>query len=290
MRIVQVEIENFRGIRSMPPWNPSPGVNCLIGPGDSTKTTILDAIELCLYPRSYFLADDSDFFNLEFDNPIKIIVTLTDLPTEFIAADRYGLFLRGWDEKTKKVEDEPRENLRYALSIALVIDKSLEGRWSVFNERIKSSGDDPPSIRYKDVGQIATTRLGRYAERHLGWGRTSILARIAESGGKFSVQLADARRAAKEAFQKSGQSAFQVTTKKAEDLAKSFSVAPCTSPRLCAHSAQNSSKTTLNRILKTPDRRARCHRLPASHPQPRKTGTQNRSPQVQMLFNSHNSI
>jgi ABC-type multidrug transport system ATPase subunit len=208
----------------MPPWNPSLGVNCLIGPGDSTKTTILDAIELCLYPRSYFLADDSDFFNLEFDNPIKIIVTLTDLPTEFIAVDRYGLFLRGWDEKTKKVEDEPRENFMYALSIALVIDKSLEGRWSVFNDRIKSSKDDPPHIRYKDVGQIATTRLGRYAERHLGWGRTSILARIAESGGKFSVQLAEARRAAKNAFEKSAQLAFQVTTKKAEDLAKSFSV------------------------------------------------------------------
>jgi len=48
MRIVQVTIENFRGIRSLLDWNPAPGLNCLIGPGDSTKTTILDALELCL--------------------------------------------------------------------------------------------------------------------------------------------------------------------------------------------------------------------------------------------------
>ena len=43
VRIVQIEIRNFRGIRKLD-WNPSPGMNCLIGPGDSTKTTILDAI------------------------------------------------------------------------------------------------------------------------------------------------------------------------------------------------------------------------------------------------------
>jgi hypothetical protein len=208
----------------MPPWHPAQGLNCLIGPGDSTKTTILDAIELCLYPRAYFLADDSDFFNLEVEKPIKITVTLTDLPLEFIADDRYGLFLRGWDEKKKQIEDEAKEGLPYALSIALEIDKSLEGRWSIFNDRIASSGGDPPSIRYKDVEKLATSRLGRYADRHLGWGRNSILARIADSRGKFTTQLADARRAAKKAFQEGDQSAFKETAAKAENLSKSFAV------------------------------------------------------------------
>jgi len=231
LRIVQVEIKNFRGIKSMPPWNPSAGVNCLIGPGDSTKTTILDAIELCLYPRAYFLADDSDFFNLDVEEPIRIIVTLTDLPVGFTALDRYGHFLRGWNEKKKQIEDEPKkgedepsENPNYALSIAVEIDKSLEGRWSIFNERIASSGGDPPNIRYKDVEQLATSRLGRYADRHLGWGRNSILARIANNGGKFTAQLADARRAAKTAFQKGDQTAFEETAKKAENLSKTFAV------------------------------------------------------------------
>ena len=231
MRIVLVEIKNFRGIKSMPPWSPSAGVNCLIGPGDSTKTTILDAIELCLYPRAYFLAEDSDFFNLDVEEPIKITVTLTDLPVEFIALDRYGHFLRGWDEKKMQIEDEPKkaedensEDLNYALSIALEIDKSLEGRWSIFNERIASSGGDPPNVRFKDVEQLATSRLGRYADRHLGWGRNSILSRIADKGGKFTAQLADARRAAKKAFQEGDQTAFKETAQKAEKLSETFAV------------------------------------------------------------------
>jgi predicted ATP-dependent endonuclease of OLD family len=43
MRVVFVEIRNFRGIREFN-WAPGAAINCLIGPGDSTKTTILNAI------------------------------------------------------------------------------------------------------------------------------------------------------------------------------------------------------------------------------------------------------
>ncbi|MBW8833234.1 MAG: AAA family ATPase [Burkholderiales bacterium] len=41
-RIRKVEIRNFRAVRSLD-WCPAAGVNCLIGPGDSGKSTILDA-------------------------------------------------------------------------------------------------------------------------------------------------------------------------------------------------------------------------------------------------------
>jgi hypothetical protein len=50
------------------------------------------------------------------------------------------------------------------------------------------------------------------------------LARIANKGGKFTAQLADARRAAKTAFQKGDQTAFEETAKKAENLSKIFAV------------------------------------------------------------------
>jgi hypothetical protein len=45
---------------------------------------------------------------------------------------------------------------------------------------------------------------------------------------------------------------------------------------------------TLNRILKSPDRKSRRRRLTVVHRQRPKTGPQNHSPQVQMLFNIHN--
>lgn len=46
-RIRKIEIANFRGIQQLV-WCPSPGINCLIGTGDSGKSTVLDAIDLCL--------------------------------------------------------------------------------------------------------------------------------------------------------------------------------------------------------------------------------------------------
>src|SRR5712691_6451032 len=79
MRIVFVEIENFRGIKKLE-WAPAAKINCLIGPGDSTKTTILDAIELAINFRSYPFADDSVFFNADYKNAVRITVTLADLP------------------------------------------------------------------------------------------------------------------------------------------------------------------------------------------------------------------
>lgn len=222
MRIVYLEIRNFRGIRTLD-WAPSPGMNCLIGPGDSTKTTILDAIELTLNPKSNFLGDDTDFYNLDFEQAVTITVTLCDVPTDFCADTRYGLHLRGWDEGAGTLHDEPADGLSDALSIRVEIDpRTLETRWSIFHERLGQDAD-PPSLRYTDARDLATTRLGPYAERHLGWGRQSILNRIGE-GGRMTAQLASASRAARAAFKESNKDVFAIPTARAETLGKHFAV------------------------------------------------------------------
>ncbi len=223
MRVVFIEIRNFRGIQSLD-WSPAREVNCLIGPGDSTKTTILDAIELTLNPRSYAFIDDSDFFNLDFDKLIKITITLSDLPSDFRADDHYGMHLRGWSAKTSKIQDESGEGLDDALSVRVTVDRSLEARWSVFNDRIGEEESDPPTVRYKDAKQLATTRLGPYAERHLAWGRQSVLTRIGEATDSLSLRLAEANRAARDAFRQGNQDVFKETVARAEKLGKHFSV------------------------------------------------------------------
>jgi putative ATP-dependent endonuclease of OLD family len=159
MRIVYVEIDNFRGIRRLR-WAPNAKVNCLIGPGDSTKTTILDAIELALNPRSYSFAE-----------------------------------------------------------------KTHEARWSLHNDRIEVDRDnDPPALKYKDARHLATTRLGPYAERHLGWSRLSVLNRLGDTADSLGGQLADANRAARAAFTKGNPEVFKETAERAEKLSKHFSV------------------------------------------------------------------
>ncbi|MET4803889.1 AAA family ATPase [Bradyrhizobium sp. LB11.1] len=223
MRIVYLEVQNFRGIKSLV-WAPAAGMNCLIGPGDSTKTTILDAIELCLNPRSYSFADDCDFFDLDIEKPLRITVTLAGLPGDFKAEDRYGLHLRGWNQAASKIEDESGAGLEDALSITVVIDQSLEARWSIHNDRIDTVDKDPPTVRYKDTKRMGTNRLGPYAERHLGWGRTSVLTRIGEAGEGYSLQLAEAGRAARTAFKAGDQGIFKKAVDRAEELSKLFAV------------------------------------------------------------------
>ncbi|MFA0999064.1 MULTISPECIES: ATP-dependent nuclease [Pseudomonas syringae group] len=223
MRIVSVDIEHFRGIKSLR-WSPAPGMNCLIGPGDSTKTSILDAIELCLNPKPYTLADDCDFYNLDTSQPVNIMVTLVDLPTEFLSEDRYGMQLRGWNAETLSVEDEPNEGLDYALTLRVTIDASLEARWSVYNDRVIAAEKDPPTLRYKDWKLLSVTRLGPYAERHLAWGRSSVLTQVGEATNGYSLQLADAGRAARKAFGDTNQNIFKSVTDRVKVLSKQFSV------------------------------------------------------------------
>jgi putative ATP-dependent endonuclease of the OLD family len=224
MKVVYVEINHFRGIMELR-WAPSATVNCLIGPGDSTKTTILDAIELALNPRSYSFADDSDFYNLDYENPINIVVTIGGLPSDFSSDERYGMHLRGWNGGALKIEDEPGPGLEEVLSLRVTVDKTHEARWSLFNDRIAADEEnDPPVLRYKDAAQLATTRLGPYAERHLGWSRLSVLNRLGDDTDTLSGQLADASRAARDAFTKGNPEVFKKTAARAELLSKHFAV------------------------------------------------------------------
>lgn len=105
-RIRKLEIQNFRSIQQLS-WSPSPGFNCLIGPGDSGKSTILDAIELCIGAKRSAPFGDNDFYNLNVNAPITISITLGDLPDDLINLDSYGDFLRGFDAVSGAIEDEP---------------------------------------------------------------------------------------------------------------------------------------------------------------------------------------
>ena len=105
-RIRKIEISNFRGIQQLV-WCPSPGINCLIGTGDSGKSTVLDAIDLCLGARRNVQISDADFFGLDITAPIGITLTLGALDDSMSALESFGAFLRGYHAATGVVEDEP---------------------------------------------------------------------------------------------------------------------------------------------------------------------------------------
>ena len=197
-RIRRIEIQNFRSIQTFD-WTPSNGVNCLIGPGDSGKSTILDAIDLCLGARRSAPFGDTDFFALDVTRTIVIMVTIGALPDALKNIDTYGEFLRGFDFATGFSEDEPRAGLETVLTLKLEVNADLEPSWTLYSDRAAQQQLER-SLAWKDRSLLAPARIGTYANTNLSWARGSVLNRLTEERANLGSELADAARAARAAF------------------------------------------------------------------------------------------
>lgn len=197
-KLCHLAIQNFRSIQKMS-WAPSDGINCLIGPGDSGKSTILDAIDLCLGARRSVAFGDTDFHNLDVTQPIVILATLDDLPDQLLNLDVYGDFLRGFDPETGRVEDEPRVGISTVLTLRLTVAADLEPVWSLYSDRAQRDGLER-SLAWKDRALLAPARIGSFANSNLSWSRNSVLNRLTEDRAELGSQLAAAGRQARASF------------------------------------------------------------------------------------------
>lgn len=197
-RIRRLKISNFRSIQALD-WVPSPGINCLIGPGDSGKSTILDAIDLCLGARRSSSFGDMDFFALNVEVPITISVTLGDLPASLMDIDFYGDFLRGFNLETGEVEDEPRVGLETVITLLLQVGADLEPSWTLFSERAELQQLER-SLPWKERSALAPARIGSFASSNLSWSRGSVLNRLTDERAELGAELARAARQARANF------------------------------------------------------------------------------------------
>lgn len=197
-RIRKIDIQHFRGIKSLE-WCPTGGINCLIGPGDSGKSSILDAIDLCLGARRNVQFTDVDFHQLDVETPISISVTLGELDDALKSLDTYGMYVRGFDVHTGKIEDEPENDAETVLTVRLTVASDLEPLWTLVSERAEAQGISR-NLNWSDRVRIAPTRIGVMADYHLGWRRGSVLNRVSEERADASAALVKAARDARSAF------------------------------------------------------------------------------------------
>ena len=197
-RIRMIEISRFRGINSLV-WLPSPGLNCLIGPGDSGKSTVLDAIDLCLGARRNVQFTDADFYNLDVATPFSITLTIGALDDALKNIDTYGLFLRGFDAGKGTVEDEPEKELEPVLCLNLTVGSDLEPAWSLISDRALAQ-NVTRNLTWGDRVRLAPTRIGALTDFNLGWRRGSVLNRLTDEKADASAALAKAARDARSAF------------------------------------------------------------------------------------------
>lgn len=124
-KIRYIEIRNFRSIKSLN-WCPGPGMNCLVGPGDSGKSTILDAIDLCLSARRGWSFSDSDFYNQDVTKRLYVRLTIGALPDGLLDLDVYGDYLRSYDDELGSIDDEPNHGTETVLTLELGVESDLE--------------------------------------------------------------------------------------------------------------------------------------------------------------------
>ena len=192
MRLRHLSIRNFRGIRLLDWAIPDHNILCLIGRGDSTKSTILEAIRRVFHPHWNLSFDDADFHLCDPTTPIVIAVVLGDLPDSFCDLEKYGHHLSGWNSATLERTEDPADQLETVLGVRLAIADDLEPTWSV----IKSDDDEGVPFRTSDRAKVAVSLIGGLSDRHLTWSRGSILSRLTQTDN-ISASLAGAARAAK---------------------------------------------------------------------------------------------
>jgi putative ATP-dependent endonuclease of OLD family len=193
-----LEIENFRAIKKLR-WLPGPGMNCLIGPGDSGKSTILDAIDLCLGARRSLTFTDADFHGIDFDQPIRISVSLGALDEPLKNMDAYGDFLVGFNASTGIIEPEPGAGIETALTLQLTVQSDLEPEWSLASLRAQAAGRTR-NLNWADRTRIAPARLGVTGDTHLTWRRGSVLSKLADGKADASGELTRLARQMRDAF------------------------------------------------------------------------------------------
>lgn len=96
MFIRSLTIERFRGLEHFE-WQPPARVNCLVGPGDVGKSTVLSAIELLLDSRPTPTVSEYDYHRRRVEQGFEITAVLGDLDDAVLSAIRNAP-LQGWLE------------------------------------------------------------------------------------------------------------------------------------------------------------------------------------------------
>lgn len=194
MKLRRLIVHNFRGLKHFD-WRipEDKKLICLIGPGDSGKSTTLDAISWLLGDRWTLPISVFDFHDET--KPIVIEGILTDLPAELIAFESWGLFLCGVDEGCDDC-GEPSDGFTEGVHIRLTIDESFEPTW----ELIRKGFEEAKQVRASERARLGVAKFDDKIDTHLRWSNTSALSKVTKDAGGAKTALREATRAARDAM------------------------------------------------------------------------------------------
>ncbi|UUM12872.1 ATP-binding protein [Clostridiaceae bacterium HFYG-1003] len=218
MRITSLSISHFRGINSGKLWFPlDQRLICIIGSGDSCKSTVLKAIEWAMWPTWNLTATDTDFYKSNTSEPIVIEASIAEIPDNLLSDDKFGLYLRDAEAVYKGEDnDEPVDDKTFVITIRLTIDASLEPKWEVISNRL-----EPKYISPKERQTLSCGIVGYDYEKDFVWGRNSILKKYTDSKDTLHSAYTKAMR---EAISKANLKELDSTSETLISIGKQYGV------------------------------------------------------------------
>jgi hypothetical protein len=213
MQIRHLKVENFRGTAGLE-WTPASAFCCLIGPGDSGKSTVLDAIEAVLSSR-WLAFGEHDFHCGDTSKTILIEATIGELSKALKSDERFGLYVRGWTAGGT-LHDEPDADDEPVLTVRLTVDATLEPAWELVCDRV----EDARTLSNRDRALFGLVRLAGEDARHLAWGQGSVLSRLTGESEEAAARLAAAYKAARDSANLGAIEALALAATAAEGFAK----------------------------------------------------------------------
>ena len=220
-RIFELKVNNFRGIKTFSRKFDKNFI-CLLGRGDSGKTTILDAISSVLSPSWNLSFYDSDFYNGNTDTPIEIEISLIELPDILIKDDKYGEHIRGLDSNGD-MQDDLQNDHQKILTIKLEVKKDLEPQWFIISNR-----HEPKRISAPDRAKLNVFVVSDYIDRHFSWSKGNPLYSILKENQSLSDEKSDviieALREAKKKIDQDSFSQFDDVTDNVKTVSSNFGI------------------------------------------------------------------
>lgn len=224
-KLEHLKIIHFRGIKSFE-HRFDTGITCIIGRGDSGKSTILDAIAY-LFAQSWTIRlNDSDFYGCDTTTPIIIEGTVSGIPEEMIK--KYDKHLRGIKRYGQLVEDMESAEAVDAdpvLTIRLTVSKDLEPVWEV----VSYHGEDGTGIKGNDRSKLNVFAVSDYTDRHFSMNKGNPLYNLYKQVNGAAIEdtenvVLDVVRDAKRAFDAAVGDNFSAVIYKVKEMAADLGI------------------------------------------------------------------
>ncbi|MFF5384209.1 ATP-dependent nuclease [Pedobacter suwonensis] len=176
-KIHTLKICNFRGIKNFEQCFADEDFICILGRGDSGKTTILEAISIVLSPNWNLVFTDADFYDGDIEHVILIEASLSEPPEDLLRDHKFGNYLRGVDPENGIISDEIQDEHVDAITIRLTVTRDLEPLWEVICDR-----HDPAEIKSSDRAKFNVFLVSDYLDKHFSWNKGNPLYSLFKQG------------------------------------------------------------------------------------------------------------